>query len=114
MSYFLTYGTRRSKVTYFPRTGSVVRCNRRHNLTDSEGIPPVSVESGAFPFRIQGFSTKFRSFSIRRHQLSLDIGFPPAAFDVGFRKRILDIEDIGYLSQPTNPVFRAVHIHVTS
>ena len=24
MSYFLTYGTRRSKVTYFPRTGSVI------------------------------------------------------------------------------------------
>ena len=81
MSYFLTYGTRRSKVTYFPRTGSVVRCNRRHNLTDSEGIPPVSVESGAFPFRIQGFFTKFRSFSEDLRNCASDcLGMPRSVF----------------------------------
>ena len=38
-------------------------CRLRHSLTDSDGIPLGSDESGAFPFRTRDFSTKFRSFS---------------------------------------------------
>ena len=46
-------------------------CRLRHNLTDSDGIPLGSDESGAFPFRVQGFLTKFRLFSEEKLQLCL-------------------------------------------
>ena len=56
--------TEKSYCTYSPPCSQNIRQQLSWDkLTDSDGIPLGSDESGAFPFRIRDFSTKFRSFS---------------------------------------------------